>query len=241
VPTGRVGRALLERAARTDDRSALRRVDPSSLRHQVATRLRTAILAGDLSPGTRLREQRIADTMGVSRVPVREAIRQLEQEGLIEVFPYRGAVVVGISPDELDAAYEVRGVIEGAAMRQLAAAADPAVITELRKQVDAMRHAQRRALGVERLADLDIRFHRTLLDASGLRVLGKIRDSLDEILRVRSFYQGIQRGGPTGRYLRETFADSHAKLVDVLASGDPAAAADAARWHVMEVVERLGR
>jgi DNA-binding GntR family transcriptional regulator len=193
-----------------------------------------------MSPGTRLREQRLADALGVSRVPVREAIRQLEQEGLVEVLPYRGAIVVGFAEDELDAAYEVRGVIEGAAMRQLAAAPDASFIAELREQVDEMRRAERRGLGVERLADLDIRFHRTILEASGFRLLGRIRQSLDEILRVRSFYQGIERGGATGRYLRETFADSHARLVDALASGDQGAAAEAARWHVMEVVERLG-
>jgi DNA-binding GntR family transcriptional regulator len=215
-------------------------IDPHVLGHQVAAQLRGAILSGDIAPGTHLREQQVAASTGVSRVPVREALRQLENEGLIEVFPYRGAIVVGVSSDELDAIYELRAVIEGAAMRRLAPSASPEVLARLADQVREMKRAVARGNGVDKLAELDIRFHRTILEASGFQVLRRIRDGLDEILRVRSFYQGIQRGGPTGQYFRRTLATSHDRLLTALRSGQANRAADAAREHVMEVVDRLG-
>jgi DNA-binding GntR family transcriptional regulator len=215
-------------------------IDPHILRHEVVARLRAGILSGDIAPGTHLREQQAASSMGVSRVPVREAFRQLEQEGLIEIFPYRGAIVVGVSSDEFDEIYEVRAVIEGAAMRRIAADGSPETLEQLAAQVREMKRAVARGSGIEKLAQLDIQFHRTIVEASGLRVLRRLRDGLDEILRVRSFYQGIQRGGSTGQYFRTSLATSHEKLLEALRLGDGDRAAQAAREHVMEVVERLG-
>jgi DNA-binding GntR family transcriptional regulator len=236
--TAQLGDAALRRPARSD--LNLAPIDPHVLRHQIAAQLRGAILSGEIAPGTHLREQQVAASTGVSRVPVREALRQLEHEGLIEVFPYRGAIVVGVASDELDAIYELRAVVEGAAMRRLAPTASPEVLAGLAHQVQEMKRAVARGAGVEKLAELDIRFHRTILEASGFQVLRRIRDGLDEILRVRSFYQGIQRGGPTGQYFRRTLASSHDLLLSALRLGDANRAGEAARQHVMEVVDRLG-
>ena len=84
----------------------LPRAQPRVLRQEVLEALRSDILSGRTKPGSRLLEADIAQRMGVSRAPVREAIRQLEQEGLVEFFPHRGAVVVG------------RGVAVGHEMRR---------------------------------------------------------------------------------------------------------------------------
>ena len=88
---------------------------PRVLRQEVLSALRTAILAREIKAGSRLLEAEVAARMGVSRAPVREAIRQLEQEGLVEFFPHRGAVVVGLPDAEIDAIYELRAMIEGRA------------------------------------------------------------------------------------------------------------------------------
>ena len=93
----------------------LQRIQPRVLRQEVLTALRTAILANEITAGSRLLEADVAEQMGVSRAPVREAIRHLEQEGLVEIFPHRGAVVVGLPEAEIDAIYELRAVIEGRA------------------------------------------------------------------------------------------------------------------------------
>src|SRR5688500_1498911 len=78
----------------------LQRIQPRVLRQEVLTALRTAILANEITAGSRLLEADVAEQMGVSRAPVREAIRHLEQEGLVEIFPHRGAVVVGLPEAE---------------------------------------------------------------------------------------------------------------------------------------------
>jgi DNA-binding GntR family transcriptional regulator len=210
------------------------------LRGEIAARLRRAILAGELQPGTHLREQHVADSMSVSRVPAREALRALEQEGLIEIFPFRGAVVVGVSEEELDAIYELRAVIEGKAMRQVVETPGAELLEELARQIEEMESSVRSGADVERLAELDIQFHRTILEASGLRILARVRNTLDAILRVRSFYQGIERGGATGAYFRASLGASHERLLEALRSGDAERAEGAAREHVMEVVDRLG-
>ena len=98
------------------DELRLPRVHPRVLRQEVLEALRSAILNNRIKPGSRLLEAEVATRMGVSRAPVREAIRQLEQEGLVEFFPHRGAVVIGLPEDEIDAIYELRAQIEGRAI-----------------------------------------------------------------------------------------------------------------------------
>ena len=82
------------------------------LRHEVLQTLRTGILAGELVPGTRLREVPLAAEFGVSRGPLREALRQLEQEGLVEFHTHRGAVVVGVADTEIETIYGIRSLLE---------------------------------------------------------------------------------------------------------------------------------
>src|SRR5687768_1927778 len=90
-------------------------VERRVLRHEVLLGLRTGILSGDIRPGTRLLEVPLANELGVSRGPIREALRQLEQEGLVEFFPHRGAVVVGVAEAEVETIYGIRALLEGRA------------------------------------------------------------------------------------------------------------------------------
>ena len=90
-------------------------VERRVLRHEVLLGLRTGILTGDIAPGTRLLEVPLANELGVSRGPIREALRQLEQEGLVEFFPHRGAVVVGVAEAEVETIYGIRALLEGRA------------------------------------------------------------------------------------------------------------------------------
>ncbi len=92
---------------------------------EVLDALRRAILNDDMKVGTRILEADVAEQMGVSRAPVREAIRQLEQEGLVQFNPHRGAVVLGLPEAEIDAVYELRAVIESRAMARVATTLTP--------------------------------------------------------------------------------------------------------------------
>jgi len=95
----------------------------ASLRQQVIESLRTAVISGRLSSGQRLTERELTESLGVSRTVVREALRQLEAEGLIEVIPNRGPVVRSLTAEEAQDIYHIRAVLEGLAAREFVAQA----------------------------------------------------------------------------------------------------------------------
>jgi DNA-binding GntR family transcriptional regulator len=171
--------------------------------------------------------------MGVSRAPVREAIRHLEQEGLVEIFPHRGAVVVGLPEAEIDAIYELRSVIEG---RATAAAIEIVTERDLERLDGLVLDIGRaiKAREVEAVADLDLVFHGLIVEWSGMTLLRHIWSGLDGLVRVRS-YQALDRPGAAGDYFLANAATSHSMLVASLRAGDPEAAATMARQHVLEV------
>jgi DNA-binding GntR family transcriptional regulator len=94
--------------------------------------LREHIVNGDLEPGTRLLQKKIAEELGVSEIPVREAIRHLQAEGLVVVTPHSGAEVASFRPEEIEEALAIRGVLEGFAARTAVGRATPGAIAELR-------------------------------------------------------------------------------------------------------------
>jgi DNA-binding GntR family transcriptional regulator len=106
----------------------------ASLRQQVIESLRTAVISGRLSPGQRLTERELTESLGVSRTVVREALRQVEAEGLIEVIPNRGPVVRALTAEEAQDIYRIRAVLQGLAARQFVAQATP-------EQLDALESA----------------------------------------------------------------------------------------------------
>jgi DNA-binding GntR family transcriptional regulator len=215
----------------------LPRIKPRILRQEVLGALRAAILANTIPAGSRLLEAEVAQRMGVSRAPVREAIRHLEQEGLVEFFPHRGAVVVGLPESEIDAIYELRAIIEGRATADVAGNVTDDQLGKLEALVDEMRE-RLRARDIEAIAEIDLRFHGLIVEWSGLTLLRHIWSSLDGLVRLRS-YQALDRPGKTARYFLTNAAGSHVTLIDALRSGDPASAARAARDHVLEVPSML--
>jgi DNA-binding GntR family transcriptional regulator len=215
----------------------LQRIQPRVLRQEVLSALRSGILANEIKTGSRLLEADIAEQMGVSRAPVREAIRHLEQEGLVEIFPHRGAVVVGLPEAEIDAIYELRAVIEGRATAAAVDVVGEAELTRLEALVDDMRGAIK-AHEIEAIAEFDLQFHGLIVEWSGLTLLRHIWSSLDGLVRVRS-YQALDRPGSTARYFLKNAAGSHTVLVDALRQGDPDVAATLARQHVLEVPTML--
>jgi DNA-binding GntR family transcriptional regulator len=220
-----------------DEAPPLPRVQPRVLRQEVLAALRAAILADELPPGTRLLEADLAGRLGVSRAPVREAMRQLEQEGLVESFAHRGAIVVGLPEDEIDAIYELRALIEGNAIERACERATDEDLAGLDALVAEMRHALSRR-DIDDVAEIDLRFHGRIVELSGFRLLRRIWASLDGLVRVRS-YQALDRPGRAAAYfLRDSIA-SHTRLVDALRARDPGLAASRIRDHILEVPARL--
>lgn len=184
-----------------------------SLKEVVTERLRQAIFEAHCKPGTHLAEQTLADQYGVSRGPVREALLQLEQEGLVRILPRRGAVVTEISPREAWEIYSLRGHLEGLAVRDAATRWQAA-----HSQALAGLLADMERLGPSDWFDaiaLDQQFHHVIVEAAGNRTLAQVYQTLDS--KVAACFLAVRRylgDGPPA------MADRHRRLVAALSKGD---------------------
>jgi DNA-binding GntR family transcriptional regulator len=140
--------------------------------------LRDEIIRGDFVPGQYLRLEEIATRFDVSTMPVREALRDLETEGLVTIFPHRGATVTKLSADELQDIYDIRVALEGMATRLAVPLVTEATLAELTALVEQM---ENHVGDVATLVKLNHQFHLTLYAASGRRHLCE----LNRILRYR--------------------------------------------------------
>jgi DNA-binding GntR family transcriptional regulator len=215
----------------------LPRIRPRVLRQEALEAVRSAILAKEIPPGTRLREADLATRMGISRAPVREALRQLEQEGLVEFFPHRGAIVVGVPEAEIDAIYELRALIEQKAMERACPLITEAHMERLAGLIDEMQTALD-AGDIEQLAERDLEFHGLIVEVAGFSLLRHIWGGLDGLVRVRS-YQALDRPGQPARYFRKSAASSHRAILNALRTKNVDEAVAAIREHIMEVPGRM--
>jgi DNA-binding GntR family transcriptional regulator len=201
------------------------------LREQVKDVLLQRIVSGELEPGERLVETRIAQELGTSQAPVREALRDLELLRLVESEPFRGSRVRVFDEEEMIEVYPVRASLEELAAR-LAAEKLDGDVSSLEVEFEAMKDAVRRD-DTNALVQHDIAFHRLIVEAAGNSVLEQCWKSLGVESRITvSLY---------GTYMDPTqAAERHVKLIDAIRSQNPAAAGREARKHV-EVSARLMR
>lgn len=144
--------------------------DNHSLSEKVFHKLQEDILSGKYAVDEELKEKTIGDELGVSRTPVREALRQLELQGLVTITPNKGAHVTGFSKEDLNDIYEIRSVMEGLCAKWAAKKATPEQIEELEEIVYLTEfHVSKGHSG--QVFELDNKFHETLYQASGSKVL----------------------------------------------------------------------
>lgn len=159
--------------------------DHPSLQERVYRELREAIISGALRPGERLVETSLAGRLGVSRSPVREAIRRLEQDGLVTFSPRRGVAVGTATTADVDDLYSVRAVLEALAARLAARRRNPRHLEAMLRVVGRMERALA-ALDTAAVVRAAADFHRVLVEASGNVKLEEIMSGLlDAIRRVR--------------------------------------------------------
>jgi DNA-binding GntR family transcriptional regulator len=194
--------------------------------------LRSEIMAGRLVPGERIRPEAVAAHLGLSRMPVREALRQLDAEGLITLRPNRGAVVTQLDRDSVAEIYEMRAVLEGLCARHAAARANLADVEELDALVQAMRRVTTDPL---RWVERHEEFHARLCTLGGrLRAAGEAR-RLRLLLRPSLSAFAAQNRDP------EALGHEHDVIVDALRDRDGARAEQLAIAHVMaNAAELLG-
>jgi len=201
------------------------------LREVVSEALRNAIQEGILQPGERLMEIQLAEELGVSRTPIREAIRKLEQEGFVVMIPRRGTYVANISLKDISQVYEIRSALE-----ELAAGLAAERITE-----DEIEVLERMVVEIadyiesgdmDKIVAADVEFHDVLYKASrNLRLAEIVNNLRDQILRFRS----ISMNQP-GR-LAKTW-EEHREMVEAIASHNATQARKIARMH-MEHAEQV--
>ena len=159
--------------------------DNHSLSDKVFHKLQEDILSGKYAVDEELKEKTIGDELGVSRTPVREALRQLELQGLVTITPNKGAHVTGFSKEDLNDIYEIRSVMEGLCAKWAAKKATPEQIEELEEIVYLTEFHVSKGHS-EQVFELDNKFHETLYQASGSKVLANVlTDFHNYVQRVR--------------------------------------------------------
>jgi DNA-binding GntR family transcriptional regulator len=201
----------------------------AALGQQIREILLERIFKGELQPGDRIVELQLANELGTSQAPVREALRELQSLGFVEHQPYRGTRVRRITEDELAEIFPVRAALEELAAQEAASRLDGRV-EELEREFEAMRAAAGRK-DLHDLAGHDARFHRLIVEAAENKVLLDLWKTLRVEARV------VVTALKTDIDFEE-LAEMHRPLLEALAEGSPEKAGRALRYH-FEVLQAM--
>ena len=204
----------------------------ASLEEQVTATLESEILTGTLASGTALTEQSLSKRLGVSRTPIRAALHTLAEEGLINLVPNRGAVVVGVTREDLIDIYKIRMRLEGLASALAAERISPEDLATLRESVELAEFYISRN-DTEHLKELDTQFHAIIYRASGNRMLNK---TLSELHRNIISYRKMSLSVP-GRLERSV--GEHREILKAIEAGDAERADSLTCAHVAAALENM--
>lgn len=203
-----------------------------SLRGQVFDKIRSDILNGKYKRGEELVESSIGKELGISRTPVREAIRQLELEGLVQLVPNKGAFVTGISEEDVRDIYLIRARLEGLAARMAAKNITPELLDAMEETVVLSEyHAKKEHY--EQVCEMDSKFHKLLYKASGSRILEHT---------LTDFHQYVQRvrmASIMKKRRMEKSNDEHDAILTAIREHDEEKAELVATRHISNTVENL--
>ena len=210
---------------------AIAQLQCNSLANLVQTEIERMILAGDLPSGAKLTESTLADQLGVSRGPIREAFRMLEEAGLVRTEKNRGVFVRDIPLDEAMEIFDLRAAMEELVGRRLAEQITPAQVKEIRGRVDRMEQAVK-AKDAHDYHLLNLQFHDRLVELAGN---GKLTAIYRKLIKELSLFRRLNLADG---WLMPISANEHRQIVKAIASGDPEAAGKAMFDHVIESKER---
>ncbi|MDV7086767.1 GntR family transcriptional regulator [Rhodococcus sp. IEGM 248] len=202
--------------------AALLGLEKTSLRQQAVAALRVAITSGELAPSSPLVETELSEMLQISRGTLREAMRQLQQEGLISAGARGRLYVRHLDSKEIRDIFAVRAALEALAVRELAGLADRAtVIAELRAALDVMDTAV-----LEARIEADLNFHRTMCSLTGNDTLLHSWISLEGSIRMSIMFAGLDRA------VGNMDVGRHSAIVDAIETGDADEAAKAIQTHM---------
>ncbi|MDH6290478.1 GntR family transcriptional regulator [Rhodococcus sp. NM-2] len=202
--------------------AALLGLEKTSLRQQAVAALRVAITSGELAPSSPLVETELSEMLQISRGTLREAMRQLQQEGLISAGARGRLYVRHLDSKEIRDIFAVRAALEALAVRELAGLADrTTVIAELRAALDVMDTAV-----LEARIEADLNFHRTMCTLTGNDTLLHSWISLEGSIRMSIMFAGLDRA------VGNMDVGRHSAIVDAIETGDADEAATAIQTHM---------
>ena len=206
-----------------------------SLRGKVFQKIREEILSGVYQDGEELREVTLGEKLGVSRTPVREALRQLELEGLVTIVPNKGAYVTSISRKDVEDIYKIRSLLEGLCARWATKNITEQQILDMEETLLLSEFHLKRNGKVKtiQVSELDSKFHKVLYEASNSRILEHLLTDFHKYVKMTR----QMSVGATDR--AEQSIEEHRAILDAIKAKDADLAEKLADEHVMKVMENL--
>jgi DNA-binding GntR family transcriptional regulator len=205
-----------------------------TLADDVVDSLREAIFAGRLPAGEQLSEDALAKSLNVSRGPIREALSQLEHDGLIITRNNRRKFVARLSREDLDEVYSVRSALELLAVQEAVHHAGPAELAELQAIVDEMMAYAKVGITEKQAAETDVKFHKALCRASAHKRLYKIWTDLQQQVHVLLLSRNV-----ANMDFRDHAVSSHQSIVDAIREKDEARAISLMQTHLQASYSRI--
>jgi DNA-binding GntR family transcriptional regulator len=210
----------------------IERPDPKLISHQIFERLRNAIIQGKFQEGQRIIETDLTKALGVSRSPIREALRMLAMEGFVNLIPYRGATVSGFRSQDVKEHFEIKAMVEGFAAYLGAQRFGEKEISDLQAILAEMGR-QVTESNLAGVLDSNFAFHRKIIENVKNSRLTKFYESLTHSIRR---YGTI---GLTNPSTREIAVREHEEIFDAIREKNPVLAEERARRHALSTIERV--
>ena len=212
----------------------MNRIAPTALYQEVAERLRQRIFAHELTPGTWIDEQKLAEQYGISRTPLREALKVLASEGLVELRPRRGCYVTEISRQDLDDIFPLMAMLEGRCAAEAVRNARTADISAL-QEIHARLEAAARDGRIDAFFEANQEFHKKIQELSGNRWLLSVIQDLRKVLKLSRLHSLSLEGR-----LQQSL-DEHRLIMAALANSDAGKAEKLMHDHLLSGREALAK
>lgn len=206
--------------------------DSFSLRGRVFHKIRDDILSGRYKSQEELRESTIGTEMGVSRTPVREALRQLELEGLVNIVPNKGAFVNGITSQDVEDIYQMRARLEGLCARMACERITKEQLDEM-EEVILLSKFQEKKENYDQLVDLDSRFHEILFEASQSKMLEHLLKNLHQ------YVQRVRKSSLASGRRAEKSTIEHENIMLAICEKNPDKADELATRHILNTINNI--
>lgn len=221
------------------DTPRVERAEYTPLAEQARESIRASILNGTLRPGERLTIEQLALELGVSRTPVREALKALEQDGLVHLLPHRGAVVDSVAHEEVHRRYTIRAMLEGYAAELSCRADAKGIAPQLESICDSLENAAKSAKpkdrdATRRMSELNQKFHGLIRDGCESPTLVRLLEGLrNPISYTYSHWESPER--------RQESLKSHRAIMRAFRDDDPESARSLMEQHILAARDTITR